>query len=54
MTSKGTEKKEQEAPMKRNWTVHARGRRFTMGGEYMTYAEALHAVRAIFGEGEVE
>lgn len=40
--------------MKRNWIVHARGRAFTMGGtEAMSYEEALHAVRAIFGEGEV-
>ncbi len=54
MTSKPEKTQEQEGAPKRNWTVHARGRRFTMGGEYMTYAEALHAVRAIFGEGEVE
>ncbi len=39
--------------MKRNWIVYARGRRFSMGGEAMTYAEALHAVICIFGEGEV-
>ncbi len=54
MTSKPEGAKEKEGTAKRNWTVHARGRRFSMGGEYMTYAEALHAVRAIFGEGEVE
>lgn len=41
--------------MKRNWTVHARGRVFTMGSpEAISKAGALHAVRAIFGEGEVE
>jgi len=40
--------------MKRNWTVHARGRRFSMGGEAMTREEALAVVRCIFGEGEVE
>lgn len=40
---------------KRNWTVHARGRVFTMGSpEAINYAEALHAVRCIFGKGEVE
>lgn len=53
MTSRPEEKQDQEAT-KRNWTVTARGRRFSMGGEAMTYAEALHAVRAIFSEGEVE
>lgn len=40
--------------MKRNWKVHARGRTFTMGGtEAMSYDEALHVVRSIFGEGQV-
>ncbi len=41
--------------MKRNWIVHARGRRFTMGSpEVISKAEALHAAICIFGNAEVE
>lgn len=41
--------------MKRNWTVRARGRVFTMGSpEAISYAEALHAAICIFGNAEVE
>ncbi len=54
MTSKPEKTQEQEGAPKRNWTVHARGRRFSMGGEAMTYAEALHAAICIFGKAEVE
>ncbi len=54
MTSKPEGAKEKEGTAKRNWTVHARGRRFSMGGEAMTYAEALHAAICIFGKAEVE
>ncbi len=38
----------------RNWTVHAAGCRFSMGGEEMTKAEALAVVRSIWPDASIE
>lgn len=38
---------------RRNWTVYAAGCRFSMGGEWMTYDEALAVVRSIWPEGRI-
>lgn len=38
---------------KRSWTVYAAGCRFSMGGEWMTYDEAMAVVRSIWPEGRI-
>jgi hypothetical protein len=46
---------EESGMTKKSWTVKVPGRRpFTMGGDPMTYTEALAAARLIWPEAEVE